>query len=83
MSAFGGKADMATDGQNVRLRPKADVGNLGYSRKSPAFGRANLILKMRFQRQSEAKSLLPRCALRPLQRASNLSSRRLLSGERL
>jgi hypothetical protein len=41
------------------------------------------VLKARFQRQSEAKSLLPRCALRPLQRASNLSSRRLLSSERL
>jgi hypothetical protein len=41
------------------------------------------VLKARFQRQSEAKSLLPRCALRPLQRASDLSSRRLLSSERL
>jgi hypothetical protein len=30
---------------------------LGYSKKSPALGRANLILKARFQRQSEAKSL--------------------------
>jgi hypothetical protein len=28
------------------------------------------VLKARFQRQSKAKSLLPRCALRPLQRAS-------------
>jgi hypothetical protein len=27
---------------------------------------ANLLLKARFQRQSEAKSLLPRCALGPL-----------------
>jgi hypothetical protein len=31
MSAFGGKADIAIDGQNVRLWPKADLGPVANS----------------------------------------------------
>jgi hypothetical protein len=29
MSAFGGKADIAFEDQNVRYRPKADIASLG------------------------------------------------------